>query len=137
MKNRVFFPQDALDAWMVDGLAELNGAELQLTGKGIIFKVAEAVHVVGEVTGADDAHELVGRVKTRVALEELGAELMESSLLMGDNAYDVVPGWLGLVSPPTLEMEKGKLLASGALAASRGTIEEVLAELLSPSRGPS
>jgi hypothetical protein len=122
---------------MVDGLVELNGAELQLTGKGITFKVAEAVHVVGEVTGADDAHELVGRVKTRVALEELGAELMESSLLMGDNAYDVVPGWLGLVSPPTLEMEKRQVAASASLAASRLPLEDVLAELVASSRGPS
>jgi hypothetical protein len=50
--------------------------------------------VVREVTGSPDPHELIGRVKSTHYLEELGAELMEGSMILGDNAYDVEPGFL-------------------------------------------
>jgi len=38
---------------------------------------------------------LLGRVKSKAFLADRKAELLESSLLLGENAYDVVPGWLG------------------------------------------
>ena len=31
-------------------------------------------------------------------LEELGAEIMQDSMILGDNAYDVVPGFVGAPS---------------------------------------
>ena len=34
-------------------------------------------------------------MKSKVFLLELGAELLETSMILGDNAYDVVPGWMG------------------------------------------
>ena len=34
-------------------------------------------------------------MKPKRALEESGAELLENSMILGDNAYDVVPGWMG------------------------------------------
>jgi len=51
---------------------------------------------VREVSGAPDAHNLVGRVKPKDRLAHDGAELFDTSLVYGENAYDVVPGWLGL-----------------------------------------
>ncbi|MGH7285925.1 MAG: hypothetical protein ACRELY_30775, partial [Polyangiaceae bacterium] len=42
-----------------------------------------------------DSNDLVGRVKSKIFLLELGAELLETSMVLGDNAYDVVPGWIG------------------------------------------
>ena len=95
MQNRVFFPQAALDQWIVDGSIDLSGSELTILEEGRKYRLAEAVHVVREVTGAGDPHELVGRVKSVQYLMELGAELVESSMILGENAYDVVPGWLG------------------------------------------
>ena len=38
----------------------------------------------------------MGLVKARAYLEQLGAELVETSMLIGDSAYDVEPGWLGI-----------------------------------------
>lgn len=95
MQNRVFFPQAALDQWLVDGAVDLRGTELTIVGEARRYQLAEAVHVVTEVTGAEDANDLVGRVKSKVFLQEFGAELLETSMVLGDNAYDVVPGWLG------------------------------------------
>ena len=58
-------------------------------------RLTEAVRIVNEVTGTADANDLLGRVKSKTFLAERKAELLESSLLLGENAYDVVTGWLG------------------------------------------
>lgn len=96
MQNRIFFPQAALDQWGVEGKVDLSASELILLAEGRSYKVVEAVHVVTEVTGANDAHQIVGKVKSKVSLEELGAEILENSMIIGDNAYDVIPGWAGM-----------------------------------------
>lgn len=93
--NRVFFPMQAIDRWSAESKVELTGSELVVLGEGRRYQVEEAVHVLREVTGGEAAHALLGKVKTNQSLLELGAELFETSMILGDNAYDVVPGWLG------------------------------------------
>jgi hypothetical protein len=95
-ENRVFFPQEALDQWIVDATVDLHDGELTIVAEGRRFRLAEAVRVLREVSETSDPHELVGRVKARAYLEQLGAEIVESSMLLGDAAYDVEPGWIGL-----------------------------------------
>jgi hypothetical protein len=132
MQNRVFFPQAALDAWLSDGSIDLQGTELTIAAEGRKYRIAEAVHVIREVTGSSDGHELVGRVKTVAFLQELGAEIVESSMIIGDNAYDVVPGWLG--SPVgTLDehlLQTRKAKARGAEFEEPKTDEDLLAKFL-------
>jgi len=94
-KNRVFFPQTALDQWISEGKVDLTGDELTIKPDDRRYRIVEAARVLGECTGLPDANELVGKVKTRLFLSELGAELLESSMVLGDNAYDVVPGFVG------------------------------------------
>jgi hypothetical protein len=99
MQNRVFFPQTALDQWIVDGAVDLQGGALTLrldAGEGRTYEVAEAVRVLREVSGAGDASQLVGKVKQRTWLEQQGAEIVETSMLLGEAAYDVDPGWMGV-----------------------------------------
>lgn len=103
MQNRVFFPQVAVDAWGIDGKVDLSASELIVLAEGRTYKIVEAVRVLTEVTGANDKHELVGKVKPRADLDALGAEILEGSMILGDNAYDVVPGWLGTPSVPYSE----------------------------------
>lgn len=95
MRNRVFFSQEALDLWLGDGRVELTGEDLLLKEPGRHYRIIEAVHVLREVTGTPDPHELLGKVKSRGFLAELGAELLEGSMILGDNAYDVVQGFVG------------------------------------------
>ena len=94
-KNRIFFPQEALDTWMIDGHVELANEELLIKAENRRYRITEAARVLREVTGTPDSFDLVGKVKSKVYLGELGAELLESSMVLGDNAYDVVPGFLG------------------------------------------
>lgn len=98
MQNRIFFPQEALDAWIVAGHIDLGGSLLTVLPEGRSYRVVESVRVVREVTGQPDPHEVVGKVRSRQFFEELGAELLEGSMILGDNAYDVVQGWAGAPS---------------------------------------
>jgi hypothetical protein len=63
-------------------------------------------------------------VKSVAYLTELGAELLETSMVIGDNAYDVIPGWMG--APIALSQEAG----SGVRSAISSTDEELLAQFL-------
>ena len=97
-KSRVFFPQEVIDRWLTHGEAELTGAELWLRSERRRYRVVEAVRVVREVSGAPDAFEMSGRVKTLAYVGELEAELLGDSMIVGDNAYETVIGWLGMLA---------------------------------------
>jgi hypothetical protein len=128
MENRVFFPQAALDCWMVDGTVDLQQDELTILAEGRCYRLTEAVRVTREVSGVDDPHDLVGRVKPRAHLEQLGAEIMETSMLLGEAAYDVEPGWLGAPVGSFAEHlgSEARLKAPGERAAAAPATEEDL-----------
>ena len=95
MRNRVFFSQNALDEWIADDRVDLAADELTIRAEGRKFRIVEAVRVLREVTETGDPNELVGKVKSKAFLAELGAEILEGSMIIGDNAYDIVPGFAG------------------------------------------
>jgi hypothetical protein len=94
-ENRVFFPQAALDDWIVDGRVELSEGELRIFGEGRRFKLIEAIHVLREVSGLADERDWIGRVRPREFFAAEGAEIVQTSMLAGELAYDVELGWLG------------------------------------------
>lgn len=95
MRNRVFFPQIALDEWLAEARVELRNDELVIKSEQRKYRIIEGIRVLREVSGSADGHELVGKVKSKAFLDELGAEVLEGSMILGDNAYDVVPGFVG------------------------------------------
>jgi hypothetical protein len=133
MTNRVFFPQAALDQWIVDGSVEFENGELTISAEGRRYRLAEAVRVLREVSGDGDSHELVGRVKARTYLEQLGAEIVETSMLLGEAAYDVEPGWLGIPVGTFAEhvgSDARKKARGGKGGADPRTDEDLLARFL-------
>lgn len=126
MRNRVFFPQAALDEWIAGDLVDLEGDELTIRGEGRKYRIAEAVRVLREVAGSPDEHELIGRVKSKNYLAELGAEILEESMILGDAAYDVVPGFVGA---PVGSFEEHRQSVADASASD----EELLAAFLAKS----
>lgn len=106
MQNRIFFSQAALDAWLSAGLIDLTGTELMVKEEGRAYRIADALYVTTEVASGQDPNDLVGRVRTRAYLEELGAEIVETSMILGDSAYDVVPGYVGAPSSAFEEHRK-------------------------------
>ncbi len=132
-ENRLFLPQSALDDWIVAGIVELEDGVLSLLSEGRRFKLTEAARVIGEVSGSGDTHELVGRAKARADLEQMGAEIVESSMLLGDAAYDTIPGWFGVPLGPFGDAQESaprKSTRGGKRAAEPKTDEELLRRFL-------
>jgi hypothetical protein len=131
-KNRVFFPQEALDGWLIDGKVEIAGSELTIPTERRRYRLVEAVRVLSEEASDSDPDELVGKVKTTLFLTELGAELLGDSMVLGDNAYRVVAGWLA-TPIGTLEQhraERLELRVSRLPPSPHGSDEELLAAFL-------
>lgn len=93
--NRVFFPQRALDQWLAESKIDLSAKELVIKAENRRYRVVEAVRINQEVSGTEDLFDLVGKVKTVNFLTELGAEILENSMVLGENAYEITPGFLG------------------------------------------
>ena len=126
MQNRVFFPQAVLDAWLAADRVELDGKELTLKPEGRKYRVVDAIRVLREVTDGQDLYAIAGKVKSVNFLTELGAELLGTSMLIGDCAYDVVPGFLGA---PVDDLV-ARSAAWGADVDGPTTEEELLARFL-------
>ncbi len=129
MKNRVFFPQAALDEWIAQDRVDLRNDELTIKSENRKYRIIEAVRILSEVTGLPDPNELVGKVKSHAFLSELGAVILEGSVILGDNAYDAVPGFVGAPIGSFADHRK-HTPPSASVSKSISTDEDLLAELL-------
>ena len=98
--SRFFISVERLDAWSAEGRATLDGDRMTLTELGRSFNMSPAVHFVRVAGTDDDPNDLVGRVKSNVELQALGAEQLHTSVIYADTAYDVVDGFMGEPLPP-------------------------------------
>jgi len=96
---KLFISQKRLDDWSAEERVTVDGNRLQLSNDDRSFTLEPAVHFVKVAGGSEDPHNLVGKVKTVAALEKDGAEHFISSVIKGDTAYDVQPGFLGTPLP--------------------------------------
>ena len=126
MHNRVFFPQQALDGWVSEGRVEVSGRELTIRAENRRYQIVDAIRVLREVTHGQDQYDIVGQVKSVNFLMELGAELLGTSMILGESAYDVVPGFLGT---PMGSFEDHRAATATAEAATQSD-EELLARYL-------
>lgn len=92
---RLFISQEALDEWLTEGRAKVDGEELTDTKLNQKFRLITGVRFLKEVTGGPEGEPLVGKVKDAEQLEALKAELMSGSVILGDNAYEVQEGFVG------------------------------------------
>lgn len=94
----VFITNALLSQWSDAGKARLEGTVLTLVHEARTVHLRPAVRFTRLVDGAPDANSLIGKVKTREQLAEMGAEHYLDSVILGDAAYHVVEGFLGEVS---------------------------------------
>jgi hypothetical protein len=107
--NRVFFPQEALDIWVDDKAVTLEGEFIKLNPGGPRMTLTSAVRFLQEVGGGGDAKKLVGKVQTMEQLEALGGEYCANSVLLEEDAYDVVEGFLAEPLPDPTGEDGGKV----------------------------
>ncbi len=90
---RLFISLPCLDTWIEQGQAKLAGE--QLTTAGVTYQLKPAVAFTALAGSESDVHQLLGKVKSKAQLADLGAEHFEDSVILGDIAYQVVEGFLG------------------------------------------
>lgn len=92
---RLYISQDRLDAWSAEQRVQVEGDVMTLADDGRAFKIHPAVYFV-QVTGSDeDPNDLLGKVKAEKDLAEMGADQYMNSVILGEVAYDVQPGFVG------------------------------------------
>jgi hypothetical protein len=101
MAGLLFVAQAMLDSWAEQGKIDFVGNVMTLLageGKGRSYALDPAVRFM-KVLGADaDPNHLLRKVKSQAQLKELGAEAVDSSVILGDVAYEVEPGFLAEMS---------------------------------------
>jgi len=97
MGGLLFVSQAILDTWASQGKIDFSGNVMTtVAGKsaGRSYRLEPAVRFL-QVAGADsDPNGLLRKVKSEAQLREAGAEVMGSSVILGDVAYEVEPGFL-------------------------------------------
>jgi hypothetical protein len=117
--NRLFWPQETMDEWIVDEKVTIDGDVLLIREAHKSYHISQAVYFEADVGGGGDPHGLVGRVKETATLEKLGAEHYMDSVLMGDSAYKVTPGFTGQPIVEVSSAERGADI-SGAVITQAG-----------------
>ena len=127
MAGLLFVAQAMLDSWAGQGKIDFVGNVMTLLGgegKGRSYALDPAVRFLA-VLGADqDPNQLLHKVKSLVQLKEMGAEAVDSSVIMGDVAYEVEPGFLAemsaLQAAAAAQARPGAARATPAQAAPSG-----------------
>jgi hypothetical protein len=117
-ENRLFVSQQMLDRWLSEDRIAVEGDVMVTKPEAQRFTLTTAVLFRAEVTGSADAHDLLGKVKDLEQLAAIGAEHYADSVILGDNAYQVLEGFAGtLVREPEQDVAIGSSLAGAAQAA--------------------
>jgi hypothetical protein len=97
MPGLLFVSQVALEAWAEQRKIDFEGDVMTLAagdGRGRSYALDPAVLFLKVLNGERDPNQLVAKVKTLSRLKELGAEHLEDSVVLGEVAYQVQPGFL-------------------------------------------
>lgn len=117
--HRLFVSQETLDRWLGDDRAEVDGEQLTLKEEGVRYRLVSAVHFLKEVADGGDGARLVGKVKSMDGVTALGGEYCQGSVILGDDAYEVIEGFLAepVERAEDTGLPAGTSMASAAAAA--------------------
>jgi hypothetical protein len=115
MPLKLFISQAVVDGWVSSDRVELDGEGLVLRVGKLALRLAPAAHFQRVSGGGEDRNRLVGRVKDQEAIAALGGEAYMSSVLLGETAYDVEPGFLAVPDPGAVARPGDVLAAIAAL----------------------
>ncbi|MCL2626191.1 MAG: hypothetical protein FWD46_05190 [Cystobacterineae bacterium] len=89
----LFLPEKQLEAWAAEEKVDLSEGQLIVPGEARGFPLVPAVYFARLESGEDEKN-LVGCVKTMTQLDELEAEQLMDSALIGETAYRIQPGYI-------------------------------------------
>ncbi len=82
-----------LDGWVDQGKVDIIADHLIDQSSKDEFPLREALHFV-KLESGDDAEKLLRKVKTIESVRAMGAEHYMTSVILGDDVYQVEVGWL-------------------------------------------
>lgn len=100
MTPSLFIPQGTIDAWVAADKADVAGEVLTVRGIAGALRLAPASWFCRVSAGSDEVHGLLGKVKAEEAIAALGGEVYMTSVILGETAYEVEPGFLAAPAPP-------------------------------------
>jgi hypothetical protein len=101
MAGLLFVSQAMIDSWADQGRIDFVGNVMTLLageGRDRSYALEPAVRFLALLGADTDPHLLLKKVKSLAQLRELGAEVVDASVVLGDVAYEVEPGFLAEVS---------------------------------------
>lgn len=99
---RIFVAQTLVDQWLSGGLVQLDGELMRVAAGGAPTSLFITPAVCFERVDGDDPdpYQVVGCVKSSVELTQMGAEHFDTSVVLGDLAYTVEPGFIAVPVGP-------------------------------------
>lgn len=91
---RMFIAQATLEAWVDSGSVEMESSFVVLKNHARTYDLQPAVRFLS-VVPEEAAPDLIGKVLTEQRVTELGGEMMGDSVLFGEAAFQVEPGYVG------------------------------------------
>ncbi len=101
MAGLLFVAQAMIDSWADQGRIDFVGNVMTLLsgeGRDRSYALEPAVRFLALLGAEADPHQLLKKVKSVAQLKELGAEVIDASVVLGDVAYEVEPGFLAEMS---------------------------------------
>jgi hypothetical protein len=99
MAGHLFVPQSQLDAWLEAGTVDIDAEGMRVPAESLRVGLEPAFRFVQLLEG-EDGEQLLSRVRSEGQLRELGADACGNSVILGDVAYEVVPGFLLALEGP-------------------------------------
>lgn len=97
MGGLLFVTQSMLDRWAEQGRIDFAGNVMTLlagAGAGRAYALEPAARFLAVVGAETDPHGLLEKVKSLSQLEQLGADPVGDSCILGEVAYEIEPGFL-------------------------------------------
>jgi hypothetical protein len=91
---RMFIAQATLESWLDSGHVDMQSSMVVLKNHARAYALEPAVRFVASVPDGT-APDLIGKVLTERRISELGGEMMGDSVLFGEAAFVVEPGYVG------------------------------------------
>jgi hypothetical protein len=88
----MFLAQTTLEAWLESGKADFSGSVVTLKEHHKTYELAPAVRVLSVIAGGTSP--LVGKVLPEQRILDAGGELLEDSVVFGEIAFQVAPGYI-------------------------------------------
>ncbi|MGF1509548.1 MAG: hypothetical protein ACFB9M_08610 [Myxococcota bacterium] len=94
LPQRMFIAQKTLEQWLDREDVEVEGNRVAFRRLGRTYRIQAAVRF-REVASEQSSSALIGKVLTEAQIVDHGGELMNDSVLFGDVAFTVEPGYVG------------------------------------------